>query len=229
MKRLVPLTAALAAAISLNAVVPLDSFTAPPGAGQSVIALGATVVPAAGAPAGPGVAGVLGGHRIIALSHSSGGGLTSLSVNSDDFGTAGVLSYSSPTPWAGTASVIWSGDLDGTGSLALDMTGTPIVQFDVLSADNVGVDPTVTVWSGVSSFPVSIPTVSGGGPFTVDFDMSGAAFLNNVTKITLDMVSAGVGADVVIDEARLVPEPHEYALLAGLGLLGLAAYRRIKA
>ena len=26
-----------------------------------------------------------------------------------------------------------------------------------------------------------------------------------------------------------VPEPHEYALLAGLGLLGLAAYRRIRA
>ena len=27
----------------------------------------------------------------------------------------------------------------------------------------------------------------------------------------------------------VVPEPHEYALLAGLGLLGLAAYRRIRA
>ena len=228
MKRLVPLTAALAAAISLNAVV-LDSFIVPPDPGQTVFAVGSLYSPVTGIDAQSGLGGVIGNHRILQLAHSAGGGLTQFSVNSSALGSSGLLAYASPASWEGTASVIWSGDLDGTGSLALDMTGTPIVEFDVFAVDNTGVDPTVTVWSGLASFPVSIPTISGGGPFTVGFDMSGAGFLANVTKFTLDMVSAGVGADVVIDEARLVPEPHEYALLAGLGLLGLAAYRRIKA
>ena len=36
------------------------------------------------------------------------------------------------------------------------------------------------------------------------------------------------GGQVVMAGA-IIPEPHEYALIAGVGLLGLAAYRRLRA
>ena len=38
-----------------------------------------------------------------------------------------------------------------------------------------------------------------------------------------------VAAGQIFFDPPIVPEPHEYAMLAGLGLFGFAAYRRLKA
>ena len=60
---------------------------------------------------------------------------------------------------------------------------------------------------------------------------SGIGSISGYAQATTDGASVAAILDVTSGSLVLtaIPEPHEYALLAGIGLLGLAAYRRIRA
>ena len=107
--------------------------------------------------------------------------------------------------------------ISGTGT----GTGTLTVNGAYISAL-----PAVTYTIDVNTIPSGPPTVGLGtdlfGPTVID--MSGYAA--GTYPVSFVSTAGGVGATL---QVSVVPEPHEYAMLAGLGLFGFAAYRRMRA
>lgn len=94
-----------------------------------------------------------------------------------------------------------------------------------------------SVFSSVDSYATSltgnVDLTSTLSPYTVD--LSGAAYqgLSAVTfRIAFGDLNNSPNNGVLLDNLTLngtaVPEPHEYAALAGLGLLGFAVWRRTR-
>mgnify|MGYP003702235185 FL=1 len=220
------MVATLSVALSTQAVVVIDTFVTP-ALGHAMASI--PPLPATGTPLGTG--GMLGGARVLAIAAAPGASnFGQISANNLGTGTQGQLDFSTGSGWSGLATVTW--DNNGAGLGAYDVSPNPIVEMDVVTVDSTGVSGYVIVRD---THGVTAPTgASSAAAGVVQFDLGplvGAYSidLTSLESIALALVTTGQGGDVTIDEARLVPEPHEYALLAGLGLLGLAAYRRIKA
>ena len=141
-------------------------------------------------------------------------------------------------------------DVSGTGIPALDdLDAIPNV-----TASDYGVTGAYT-YSGTGAVdPVgnavaigqinAVATVTVVGGVVQALDENSALFLQNFLVfstvpaptlldgkhfVVLGFTDAATGDFDVKAIGRIVPEPHEYALLAGMGLLGFAAYRRLKA
>jgi hypothetical protein len=77
--------------------------------------------------------------------------------------------------------------------------------------------------------PVDLAQYVGALPFVVFYDANAGWSVSGLTDSLISITtSPGGGTVKVIYEYYRVPEPHDYALLAGLGLIGLAVVRRIR-
>ena len=199
----------------------IDDFVAPP-LGHGISDLSGTVFGTSTASD----ASILGTRRTLGLNYISGGGFADLQANNSAVGGVGALVFAATSHWSGIATVKWDGP---AGDLGLDMSATPIVELDFISVDITGVNVYVTVSDGANTVSTAASSISGAGKVE-QFDLSALAVdLTSIDYIEMIAQTSNPGTDWILKDAILVPEPHEYALLAGLGLLGLAAYRRIKA
>ena len=110
-----------------------------------------------------------------------------------------------------------------------DTTGTPAAALDIRLRDQTG---GVNVVSPGIITLVNDPGTDGNGAF---------AYVNSVatrqlteTKLLagdywIEITATGGFANRIEAQLTIVPEPHEYALLGGVGLLGFVVYRRLRA
>jgi hypothetical protein len=150
--------------------------------------------------------------QAIAVGFTMGGtGYTLQSIE------VGVASSSAPTM------ALWSSS--GGGSPAPSASLLALSSPTGSSGDWTATG-TFSLASGTSYFVV----VSGGGGGTWDirgttYTASGASYMNNAMDLGSGWIS-GVVSPALAMNINAVPEPQEYAMLAGLCLLGFAAIRR---
>ena len=102
-------------------------------------------------------------------------------------------------------------DLDITGAFALWGPG----DWDIeVAAVSQSVGGSSVLGTGV------VPVI------TIDMSAYAAGTYPVTFMYTPVLGAPGSGAELLV---TVVPEPHEYAMLAGLGLFGFAAYRRMRA
>ncbi len=121
-----------------------------------------------------------------------------------------TLTISGSQPGAGATAVVTF-----TGSMTLAAN----TQYYIV-IENSGIGGTVT-WLKDSAGNATTPTASGGSGYTAQ---------GSITS-TSDTFASGNTASTqspsfLLNSTAAVPEPHEYALIAGLGLCGFAVYRR---
>ncbi|MBK9138230.1 MAG: hypothetical protein IPM17_05615 [Verrucomicrobia bacterium] len=111
--------------------------------------------------------------------------------------------------------------------------------FDIGRVFTGGYTAGYAVFSSVDSYGASIGSGSltgASGTLTgISLDLSGPAYqgLSSITfRIGLSDGNNGANNSIRVDNLTLngavVPEPHEYAAMAGLGLLGFAVWRRAR-
>lgn len=128
-----------------------------------------------------------------------------------------------PEPWV-TSGVLSPNNVPFT-TWRLDLGST------AGGADGIAISPLTTVVS--SGFEVFNSAGSSLGAFALTLDDS----VNGSKLSGVGVVGTGGGDIAGFDMAtfavhwdvQVVPEPHEYALMAGVGLLGFAAWRRRRA
>jgi len=88
-------------------------------------------------------------------------------------------------------------------------------------------DTATAGWNYTTTLPEGTltvdPLIVGGLSFTA---FGGASSFADIDSIVYEF-DGGYGNDFQVD-ALGIPEPHEYAVVAGLGLLGFAAFRRLQ-
>ena len=115
---------------------------------------------------------------------------------------------------------------------ASGVVGTSVL--DITAVWGLGQD--TGVWTLVSDIDGLIDgdteLTIGGGFFALTptgTDVSGLDDTTHVITLTTGVGGINEGTFTWDLEMAPVPEPHEYAMLAGLGLFGFAAYRRMRA
>lgn len=201
------------------ALVVWDHFDAPP-AGQFTT-LGTSPTTYTGT-----FGGIAGVDRTVTLTHQ--GGPTTY--------TAGI-NVPSPDKLDINSAVNANGKTDVTYSKAggLNLDGTPYLgwQFDDFSNDNNGaVAFTVTIATdgvGASTWVGSIASGASNVAILIPWAaFVGVADISNIdwVQFTFDTPASGDMDLHAID--LVIPEPGDYALLAGLGLVGFGAWRRFR-
>ncbi|HMO65712.1 MAG TPA: hypothetical protein PKE47_10925, partial [Verrucomicrobiota bacterium] len=123
---------------------------------------------------------------------------------------------------------------------SLNPPGTSSLTFDIGRSFTGGYSAEWAVFSSVDSFASSVASgsLTTGASGTLagqSVDLSAAAY-QGLSAVTFRLAFAdsnnGVPNSILVDNVTLngavVPEPHEYAALAGLGLLGFAVWRRTR-
>ena len=174
-----------------------------------------TNIPATAGPLTPGA--IVGGPLVV--NHS---------------GTTGLLVDLTTTVWSGVAENPYPGgytftyELAVVGGSALNHLSSSIVnygggipQIDAYWANPATVGGADEIdWAADASRLHLLNDIAIGATETLVVHTSATAFTQGTFGVT-----QGVADNTLVP----VPEPHEYALIAGLGLFGFVAYRRMRA
>lgn len=172
------------------------------------------------AESGAGSASGLHASAAAVYSNPAGNGSTeSFSSNNWGIGDYYQFQVNSVGPTSGFVEINWEQTRSGTGPANWELTySTDGSSFTTATAYSVSqVTWNSAAFTTGSSFSWDASAVTGGllGESTLYF------------RLQATVAGAAAGTSRVDDvNISVVPEPHEYAALAGVGLLGFAAWRR---
>ena len=134
---------------------------------------------------------------------------TTITISGPDNGSSLVGSFNAPIPLGTPSALI----LSATQSTGLSSN------FTVELADSSGFTAVYT--GNWAQFTAAVPTSS-----ILMFSNYSGAYNGTSTTFTLSTGGSGSALNVTLDNLSAIPEPATYAALFGLGVLGLAAFRR---
>jgi hypothetical protein len=170
------------------------------------------------------------------------GGATPLLVSSDQFAGSKDASYAWQfAPWSGNNVMAIDDGLYLKGQFTSEVLGFGLILLDV--DWDTGVQTIVTAYDAGDNVlgtliaqpaygsPAGPPENKGNAGYTfVGFGVGGSTA--PISYFEVNPVGDGLlsnnKTDLVMFDDIYVPEPHEYALVAGLGLIGFGAWRRMR-